>query len=96
MVSGHLEVKKGYYYIVLNYVDENGKRHRPWFPTGLPEKGNKRKAEAMLSKVRNSYEPPKVTEEGLLTGFLLAIFGAVQLIRLLRRRGGNEKDGGDE
>ena len=64
MVPGHLEVKKGYYYIVLNYVDENGKRNRPWIPTGLPEKGNKRKAEAMLSKVRNSYEPPKVTEEG--------------------------------
>ena len=32
----------------------------------------------------------------LLTGFLLAVFGAVQLIRLLRRRGGNEKDGEDE
>ena len=72
MVSGHLEVKKGYYYIVLNYVDENGKRHRPWIPTGLPEKGNKRKAEAMLSKVRNSYEPPKVTEEGLRSDMLFA------------------------
>ena len=72
MVSGHLEVKKGYYYIVLNYVDENGKRHRPWFPTGLPEKGNKRKAESMLSKVRNSYEPPKVTEEGLRSDMLFA------------------------
>lgn len=72
MVSGHLEVKKGYYYIVLNYVDENGKRNRPWIPTGLPEKGNKRKAEAMLSKVRNSYEPPKVTEEGLRSDMLFA------------------------
>ena len=72
MVSGHLEVKKGYYYIVLNYVDENGKRNRPWIPTGLPEKGNKRKAEAMLSKVRNSYEPPKVTEEGFRSDMLFA------------------------
>ena len=72
MVSGHLEVKKGYYYIVLNYVDENGKRNRPWIPTGLPEKGNKRKAEAMLSKVRNSYEPPKVTEEGLRSDMFFA------------------------
>lgn len=72
MVSGHLEVKKGYYYIVLNYVDENGKRNRPWIPTGLPEKGNKRKAEALLSKVRNSYQPPKVTEEGLRSDMLFA------------------------
>ena len=74
MVSGHLEVKKGYYYIVLNYVDENGKRNRPWIPTGLPEKGNKRKAEAMLSKVRNSYEPPKMTEEGLRSDMLFAYY----------------------
>ena len=41
MVSEHLEIKKGYYYVVLSYVDVNGKRHRPWISTGLPEKGNK-------------------------------------------------------
>lgn len=25
MVSGHLEIKKGYYYVVLSYLDVNGK-----------------------------------------------------------------------
>lgn len=63
MVSGHLEIKKGYYYAVLSYVDINGKRHRPWISTGLPEKGNKRKAETMLVQIRSTYEPPAVVQE---------------------------------
>lgn len=63
MVAGHLEVKKGYYYVVLNYLDINGKRHRPWISTGLPEKGNKRKAEAMLTQIRSTYEPPAVVQD---------------------------------
>ena len=38
MVSGHLEVKKGYYYIVLNYVDENGPCcQRYAIPTSRPK-----------------------------------------------------------
>ncbi len=63
MISGHLETKKGYYYVVLSYVDVNGKRHRPWISTGLPEKGNKRKAEAELARIRSTYEPPKEVED---------------------------------
>lgn len=63
MVSGHLEIKKGYYYVVLSYLDVNGKRHRPWISTGLPEKGNKRKAEAELARIRSTYEPPKEVED---------------------------------
>lgn len=62
MVSGHLQVKKGQYYIVLNYVDQNGKRCRPNISTGLPEKGNKRKAEKMLFDIRSNFEIPKETE----------------------------------
>ena len=45
MVSGHLQVKKGYYYVVLSYNDNNGKRRVKYFSTGLSEKGNKRKLE---------------------------------------------------
>lgn len=63
MVAGHLEVKKGYYYAVLSYVDVNGKRHRPWISTGLPEKGNRRKAEAELARIRSTYEPPAVVQD---------------------------------
>ena len=29
MVAGHLREKNGYYHMVLNYVDEYGKRHTP-------------------------------------------------------------------
>ncbi len=28
MVAGHLQEKKGYYYIVLSYKDDQGKRKR--------------------------------------------------------------------
>ena len=58
MVSGHLQVKKGYYYAVLSYYDSKNKRHVKYISTGLPEKGNKRKAEAELVKIRNAFEPP--------------------------------------
>ncbi len=47
----------------LAYLDVNGKRHRPWISTGLPEKGNKRKAEAELARIRSTYEPPKEVED---------------------------------
>lgn len=40
MVAGHLQEKKGFFYIVLNYKDEEGKRKSKWMATGLPVKGN--------------------------------------------------------
>lgn len=52
MVAGHLQEKKGYFYMVLNLKDENGVRKNKWIPTHLPVKGNKRKAEAMLQEER--------------------------------------------
>ncbi|SDA79263.1 Site-specific recombinase XerD [Butyrivibrio sp. INlla18] len=58
MVSGHLSVKKGYYYCVLSYNDELGKRKTKWISTGLPEKGNKKKAEALLVEERRKFKPP--------------------------------------
>ena len=58
MVSGHLQVKKGFYYVVLSYYNNNGKRRVKYFSTGLPEKGNKRKAEAELARIRSEFVPP--------------------------------------
>ena len=58
MVSGHLQIKKGYYYVVLNYHDDAGKRHTKYVSTGLPQKGNKRRAEAALTKIRSEFVPP--------------------------------------
>lgn len=55
MVAGHLQEKKGYYYMVLNFIDELGNRKPKWISTRLPVKGNKRKAEAMLQEERQKY-----------------------------------------
>ena len=49
MIAGHLQIKNDYYYMVLSYLDANGKRKQPWFPTGLPIKNNKKRAEKMNS-----------------------------------------------
>ncbi len=58
MVAGHLQEKKGNYYIVLNYKDDKGKRRTKWIATGLPTKGNKKKAEIMLQDARKGFELP--------------------------------------
>lgn len=63
MVTGSLVTKKGYYYAVLSYTDANGKRHQKWVSTGLPQKGNKRKAEEELVRIRSSFVPPVIVEE---------------------------------
>ena len=59
MVAGHLSVKNGNYYAVLNYKNAEGKRKTKWISLGLPEKGNKRKAEAELVKLRSEFEVPE-------------------------------------
>lgn len=56
MVAGHLREKNGYYHMVLNYVDEYGKRHTPSKSTGLTVKGNKKRAVKMLSEARAAKE----------------------------------------
>lgn len=48
MIAGHLQEKKGYFYAVLNYKDERNKRKTKWIATGLPVKGNKKRADAFL------------------------------------------------
>lgn len=57
IVAGHLQEKKGFFYMVLSYPDITGKRKTKWFPTGLPVKGNKKKAEKMLMQTRQTFEP---------------------------------------
>lgn len=63
MIAGHLQIKNDNYYMVLNYTDANGKRRQPWIPTGLPAKGNKRRAEKLLLDTRKSFVPPVVSKE---------------------------------
>lgn len=55
MVAGHLQEKSGYYYVVLNYKDSNGKRRSKWISTKLPIKGNKKRAEQLLLEERANF-----------------------------------------
>ena len=54
-MTGSLTIKNGKYYAVLNTY-EDGKRKKKWINSGLPEKGNKRKAEAFLREKIAEYE----------------------------------------
>ena len=54
-MTGSLQVKKGYYYAVLNFKDMYGKRRQKWISTHLPEKGNKRKAQEILNELIVEY-----------------------------------------
>ena len=58
MIAGHLQEKKGYYYAVLSFKGADNKRKTKWISTGLPVKGNKKKAEAFLLEQRQSYVIP--------------------------------------
>ena len=69
MVAGHLTLKNGRYYAVLNYRNAGGQRKTKWIALGLPEKGNKRKAEAELARLRAEFEPSK--EVGVLSSDML-------------------------
>ena len=72
MVAGHLQEKKGLFYIVLSYSDRDGKRKTKWVPTGLPVKGNKRKAETMLQEARKTFvaDYVPVAEDMLFVDYL--------------------------
>jgi integrase len=65
-MTGSLTIKNGKYYAVIN-VYENGKRKKKWICSGLPEKGNKRRAEQFLREKIAEYE----RMEGLVRSDLL-------------------------
>lgn len=63
MTAGRLQEKNGKWYMVLSYTDpKTGKRKQPWFATGLPVRGNKKKAEEMLSELRSTFVIPESSE----------------------------------
>lgn len=55
-VAGHLREINGYYHIVLSYSGSDGKRKTPSKTTGLPVKGNKKRAEKLLRDAINAKE----------------------------------------
>ncbi len=61
-MTGSIQEKNGKYYAVLSYKDGDGIRKRKWVGTGLPVRGNKKRAEAMLAEILASHthlEPTK-------------------------------------
>ena len=71
MVSGRLTEKNGYFYIVLSYKGPDGKRVQKWQGTGLPVKGNKKKADELLRQARRSFAPPAPTRTSDLSSDML-------------------------
>jgi len=74
-IKGCVTVKKGrpYYYIILDYKDETGKRCRPSIMTDIPVKGNnKRLANARLKEVLAEYNSSKIdlSKNILFTDFM--------------------------
>ena len=55
-VAGHLRIQNGYWQIIFSYKDINGKRKTKSKSTGLKEKGNKKRAEAMLAEAKKQLQ----------------------------------------
>ena len=73
MVAGHPREQNGYCQMILSYKDIGGNRRTKSLSTGLPIKGNKKRAEAMLLEARKSFDPgtPPEMEDILFPDFLL-------------------------
>lgn len=54
-MTGSVQISKGKWYCVLNFRGEDGKRKPKWIKTGLSEKGNKKKAQAILQQLLVQY-----------------------------------------
>lgn len=61
MITGYLQIKNDKYYAMLN-LKVGGKRKPKWIATGMPVRGNKRNAEAMLALLINEYEEQQSIE----------------------------------
>ena len=62
MVAGHLREQNGYFQMILSWKNIDGKRKSKSISTGLPVKGNKKRAEAMLLKARREFNPDNLLE----------------------------------
>ena len=60
-ITGSLQVKKGFYYAVINLTGPDGKRKQRWISTGYPEKGNKRRAAQRMREIIEELEDQNVT-----------------------------------
>lgn len=65
-MTGSLHIKNGKYYMVINYIDDFGKRKNKWISTYLSEKGNKKAAQAMLNRWLAEHEGCNISAENLM------------------------------
>ncbi len=72
MVAGHLREQNGRYQMILNWTGSDGKRKSKSISTGLPVKGNKRRAEEMLRVACQQFNPENAIENAtmLMSAFL--------------------------
>lgn len=56
MITGRLQEKNDYYYLVLQIPNQYGKKVPKWISTGLKTKGNKKRAEALLVETKAEYQ----------------------------------------
>lgn len=63
MITGSIQPKRGIWQTVINLKDNSGKRKPKWETTGLPVKGNKKKAEQILRERIAFYE----LQEGIVS-----------------------------
>ena len=68
LVAGHLKERKGRYYVVVSYTDTTGKRISQEFSTGLPVKGNKKKADDILQRIRREESEKLYTQRRMQSG----------------------------
>ena len=55
-MNGNIQEKNGKYYCVLQFKGEGGKWKKKWFKTGLEIRGNKKKAQQMLTELLAKHE----------------------------------------
>ncbi len=58
-VKNYIREKKGLYYAVMVYRNVKGERKEKWFPTKLPVKGNKTRAEAISRQLLREFKIPR-------------------------------------
>ena len=78
MVAGHLQQKKGYWYMVLNLHDEAGRRKTKWIATHLPVPGNRKRAEEMLFQIRHQYADSGEDSGLLFADYMLQWLGTMR------------------
>ena len=83
-MTGSLTIKNGKYYAILN-VYENGKRKKKWICSGLPEKGNKRRAEQFLREKIAEHERMEGIVRSDVLFLIMFVFGWSRSHELLTR-----------